>query len=381
MPKQASPALRIGVDGTPFFRAIDGIGRYSHDLVSTFAQQHPELKIVLVGFIGDRPNADLIDDLPANVSVYRLPLVRKLYQGLFSRVVPINIWPLAPRFDYFLHLNFTLFPYIYRGSLRNIVLVHDTTFIDVPEVVAKRNLPYLLRRVPWSIEKAAYTITNSEFTKRRVAKNFTLRPEQLYCIGTGIQDRYFKRTDKKVAGLPKQYLLCLSTLEPRKNLETLVHAHAALPSALRESYPLVLGGSLRFDNDSLRALIEQSEHVHHIGYVPEAELPSLYQNAALFVLPSQYEGFGIPLVEAMASRIPVIASDIGLFRSIGKDTLMYVDTMNINTLAQAIEYQLSQPPNKAMLEAAYTRARQFTWKKVVDKVWRLIGDDHEKNTD
>lgn len=371
MKQPKGKGLEVGIDGTPFFRPIDGIGRYSHEIVSQLARQQPESKFTIIGFRGDKPNDELVNDLPGNIEFVYLPLPRRLYQGFFSRLFAINLAGLLPRFDHVIHLNFTLFPYIRRKGLKNVLFIHDTTFIDIPEVVTPKNLSYLKRRVPWSIKRADMVMTISDFTKARVKEIYKVPSSKIHMVGTGVQDIFFKKS-KKLTNLPGKYILAIGTLEPRKNLESLVKAHGKLPIKLQEKYPLVLGGSLGWDNQNLRRLIEKSENIHHLGYVDDADLPALYQGASLFVFPSIYEGFGIPLLEAMASRTPVLANDIELFRSIGEDYINYVDTKNTSKLTKAVINMLENPPSKEALDSGQRHAKKFSWSAVATKLWNCI---------
>lgn len=363
----------IGVDGTPFFRPIDGIGRYSHELLKELAEQKPDYRFTIIGFRGDKPNAELVDNLPRNVEFFYLPIPRKIYQGLFSKLIAVNLSLIAPRFDSILHLNFTLFPYIKRRGLKNLLFVHDTTFIDIPEVVTKKNLRYLRRRVPWSIKRAEKIITISDFTKSRIKDIYRLPPSKISMVGTGVQKVFFEKA-KKPRGLPGKYVLAIGTLEPRKNLESLVKAYLALPKDLRNKYALVLGGSLGWDNDELRRTIESSSKIHHLGYVDDKDLPGLYQSASLFVFPSLYEGFGIPLLEAMASEVPVIANDIPLFKDIAKNNVIYTNATDINELSNAISKALSAKLDKTRLAKTADHASQYSWESVARMLLMIMGD-------
>lgn len=367
--------MLIGIDGTPFFRKTDGIGRYNHDLLVTLARLHPDVTFVIAGFRGDTPEPDLCSDLPTNVRFHYAPLPRKVYQGIFSRIRPLSLGRLLPRFTHFIHGNFTLFPYIKAAATQKFLIIHDTTFLDMPEVVTPKNLQYLTKRVPWSIRKADHIGTISDFTYQRVVDEYPFGKKKLRSIGTGVQAVYFKSGTKKPPSLPKKYILAIGTLEPRKNLSSLVKAHGILPLTLQQKYPLVLGGSLGWDNRELREQIEQSTYVHHIGYVKESELPGLYQHASLFVFPSRYEGFGIPLLEAMASQTPIIASNIPLFQSIAKTHARYVDTDSPEALSASIEQVLMKPPSDRALKAAQEHARLFTWEAVAKKLWQEIKED------
>lgn len=371
---QQKNRLVIGVDATPFCRKIDGIGRYNVNLIAALAKKHPEAQIVLIGFIGDTLHKEINTLLPSSVSLYRIPLPRRLYQILFARLFALNLGRLTPKLNVLLCLNFTLFPYIKQASLKRFVMVHDTAFIDVPDMVEPRNRAYLARRVPWSISQADATLTVSEFTSERVHELFGVSSQKVHCISAGIQDSFFA-TDIRpsaVKNLPASYVLCVNTLEPRKNIGNLVRAHALLPMKLRKQHPLVLGGRLRGDSQTLARLIEKTPHVLSTGYVDDSDLPGLYKGASLFVLPPLYEGFGIPLIEAMVSRVPVIVSDIPLFHSIAGNTVTYANTRSPKELSSAIETALTKRVSQATIASARRKALSYSWDKVAERTWKLI---------
>ncbi len=376
MPNDTPNKLFIGVDATPLCRETGGIGRYTHDLIKQLAQTHKEAAITLVGFRGDQLKKGVEDSLPSNVKFHKLPLPRRIYQIAFARLFAWNVGRLLPRFDVFLHPNFTLFPYIKQKGLKSFVIVHDTAYIDFPEVVEPRNRSYLNRRVPWSIKRAYKVLSISRFTADRIKDSYLFAENKNEVIGTGIDDAFFKHVQSKTKQLsfvlPKSYILFVGTLEPRKNLEVLIKAHSIMPNKLRSEYPLLLAGNIRADAKQLGLLIKESEYVQTTGFVSDFELAVLYQNAKLFVTPSRYEGFGIPLVEAMSKKVPIIASDIPIFRSIAENTVTFVDTKTPESLSKAITEALNNGPDKAQLDKAYSIAKNYSWDKVVERLWSVL---------
>jgi GT2 family glycosyltransferase/glycosyltransferase involved in cell wall biosynthesis len=361
----------LGVDGTPFFRPIDGIGRYSSNIVASLANQRPDIKITIIGFKGDILNKELAKNLPTSVEFFYIPLPRRIYQGIFSRITPINLAFSLPKFNHVIHLNFTLFPYIKHVCTTHTVFIHDTVFHDIPEVVTPKNLSYLLKKVPWSLRRTTNIATISEFTKKRIHDIYSYPESKIHMVGTGVELTH-SNTSKKPRDLPINYILAIGTLEPRKNLESLVNAYLALPEALKKKYSLVLGGSIGWKNDALLSLIESSEYIKHIGYVEDKELPGLYSSASLFVFPSIYEGFGIPILEAMISKVPVLANDIAQFYSIGLDNISYVNTQDIQALSRKLAEILKQPPGEKHLVAAQKYAQGFAWNESADRLWETI---------
>lgn len=333
---------RIAIDGTPFFRKMNGIGRYAVNLVEEMANANPRHHFVILGFIDDRTKPSLLPELP-NVEYYFIPLPRRLYQALFSRLVALPLdWLVPYSVSTILHVNFTCYPYLRRP--RRAVVYHDAAYLDVPETVEKGNLRFLQRRVGWSIKRTNRAIFISHATKSRFAEYFKEIPEEL--ILPPKVDKQFKRSIpvawrhkiQEKHQLPDRYILSVATLEPRKNLSSLVTAYSKLPSALKKTYPLVIVGAKGWD-----APLASTEHVYVCGYVDDEDLPALYQSASLLVFPSLYEGFGLPVAEAIASEIPVLTSRIPPIEEFAGNCVRYSEP-DVSSLTQALIDTLTSHP-------------------------------------
>ncbi len=363
----------VGVDGTPLYRRTDGIGRYTANLVRAVAVARPGWRFVIVGFSDDRAGPSLVPVLP-NVEQVFLPFPRRAYQAAYSYLVRVPVNRLVPRFDVLLGTNYTRFPALRHTP--SVVVVYDLTYVDLPEVVERRNLGYLRRHVPRTIAQADVVVAISEFTAQRIDEVFPgHRPVRV--VDCGLDPGFLvgapgapERLDTDPSGtpgppdLPAAYVLCVGTLEPRKNLVTLLRAYAVLDPAVRSSYPLVVVGRAGWGPADLPDDIPLavSEAVRFTGYVEDTDLPGVYRGASLFVLPSLYEGFGLPLLEAMASGVPCVVSDIDPFRSIGGDLVDYVDPLDAAALARVVERRLREPDD-ARTAAARARAVSATWQR------------------
>jgi glycosyltransferase involved in cell wall biosynthesis len=178
------------------------------------------------------------------------------------------------------------------------------------------------------------------------------------------------------AGLPPGYGLSVGTLEPRKNLETLLDAWRALrrrrrtSGSGRELPALVLCGQLGWKSEALRRRVEEARAegwLHHVGYVEEAALAALYRGARLFVFPSRYEGFGLPVLEALAAGLPVVASDLPVLRELAGEAVLYAPAMDVEAWVRQLERVLDDPELACRLAAAgRERAGRFTWERAAE---------------
>lgn len=284
--------------------------------------------------------------------------------------------PLKKKVDLTIFPNFATWPTI--RSCKTATVIHDLTYLYYPESVERKNLAHLRRVVPRAIKRSDFIITVSETVKQEIVKEFDIPEEK--CVATPIppSEEFFSTiaesaitSVKKKYKIPqnKKYIYFIGNLEPRKNLSALIRAYVKLPQAVKDTYHLILAGGKGWKTEETQKVLKnaqsQNENIHHIGFVDQADSPALYQGASLFVMPSLYEGFGIPVLEAMASGIPVVAANIPVLREVGGACALYADTDNPNSFADTIEEALNLTPNKRRLQ---NQARQFSWEENIQKI-------------
>ncbi|MBI1896962.1 MAG: glycosyltransferase family 4 protein [Acidobacteria bacterium] len=219
------------------------------------------------------------------------------------------------------------------------------------------------------LKRAAGVISISENTKNDAVKLIGLDPRRIAVIYPGVSGAFFavSEAQKRAAaikyGLHKPYVLFVGTVEPRKNIDVLLDAWQQLPPALHEQFDLIIAGSIGWSpENTVRRLQGGIAGVRHTGYVPEADLPALTGGAALFVYPSLYEGFGLPLAQAMAAGVPVITSAVSSLPEVAGPAGLLVDPRSPSELRAAIQRALASPSLlEKMSHAGSRRAREFTW--------------------
>ena len=367
----SAATVTIGVDGTPLYRRVDGIGRYSANLVRATALARPDWRFVVVGFADDRTRPYLLPQLP-NVEQVFLPFPRRAYQAMYSYLVRLPVTRWLPTLDGLLCTNYTAFPWL--PGVPVAVTVFDLTYVDLPQVVEARNLGYLRRHVPRTVAGADAVLAISEFTRQRIDQTFPgHRPVTVVdcALDATFLEPRVAPSDEAPGGatsrgpeLPADYVLCVGTLEPRKILVTLLRAWALLPPDVRARHPLVVVGRAGWGRDDLPQDVPDDVHdaVRFTGYVEDEHLAAVYRGARLFVFPSRYEGFGLPLLEAMASEVPAVVSDIAPFRAIGADLVDYADPDDPAAFAAAIAAALADERPLRVAEAA-ALARGYTWER------------------
>jgi glycosyltransferase involved in cell wall biosynthesis len=251
---------------------------------------------------------------------------------------------------------------------RTIVTVYDLSFLHYPAYFRLANRLYLQTFTGPSCRRAAHVIAISRSTKDDVVRQFGLPPERVSVVYPGCEPQYRPLPPAQVEafrqarGLPPKFILYLGTLEPRKNVAALVRAFTA---ARRPGLKLVLAGAEGWLFDDLYRTIEQSGLAGDVilpGYVPAEDKPLWYNAAHLFVYPSEYEGFGLPVLEALACGVPVVAADTSSLPEVAGSAACLVPPRDPAALAEALDALLADAPRRAELAAAGpAQAARFSW--------------------
>jgi glycosyltransferase involved in cell wall biosynthesis len=259
-----------------------------------------------------------------------------------------------------------------------IAVVHDLAILRTPQyfTVQKRLLMGVMLR--HSIARASVIGTVSEASRRDIGALLHVKSERIALLPAAAHPSCKPASASVIAevrarhGLHRRYALTVGTLEPRKNLQTLLRAFDRLDPDAIGCDLVVVGPRGWLDRPLVRQLESRtrSRRVHWLGYVTESDLVALYTGAELFLLASTLEGFGLPLLEAMACGTPVIASDVAALREVGGDAATFVPAGDESAFAQAIQAALSDKNWIALARAAGTaRATQFSWTRTAEAIW------------
>jgi glycosyltransferase involved in cell wall biosynthesis len=384
--------VRVGLDATPLLGPRTGVGRYVSGLAEALAglagPEPEELVLVPFSWRGTR-------DLPA--AAPRGPRVRhgrrrvpaRFLQAAWARLP----WPpvewLSGRVDVFHATNFAA-PPTRRAAV--VVTIHDLTYLRYPEMVTDASAPYRTL-VPRALQRGAVVCTPTAAVATEVADEYHLPPDRLVVTPLGVDDTWRHATAPDPAwlaahDLPPRYLLFVGNREPRKNLPTLLAAYRELlgadtrrsvgvgngptvgegAGASREAAagepspvpPLVLVGPPGW-GDALDTAGLPPDAVRTPGYLPEPDLARVVAGAAAVVVPSWYEGFGLPALEALACGTPVVAADLPALREVLGDQAELVPPGDPAALAGALARVLDDPGGEPARTARRTRAAGFTW--------------------
>ncbi len=257
-----------------------------------------------------------------------------------------------------------------RLPVPGVVTVHDLAFLRWPEQVTKRRAIYLSRAVRDATRKAVRVIAVSESTKRDVVALLQVDPNRVDVTPLGVDPRFRRPPGEEIVAfrqrneLTRPFVLTVGTREPRKNLPALVRAFAAIAPDF--PHELIHAGGAGWRTEELDRAIRETalgDRIRFVDYVPHEDLPFWYSAADCFALPSLYEGFGLPLLEAMACGAPCLASNRSSLPEVGGEAAMYCQP-DTESIAAALETLLHDAGLRhALHEAGPPRAAAFTWQR------------------
>ena len=255
-----------------------------------------------------------------------------------------------------------------------IATIHDLSFIHYPQFHPVERVEWMMAGLDDTIAKADLLLTVSQLVRQELIERFGVAPERVRAIHLGVDPAYHPREAAQTQAVLDRhgllhggYLLFVGTLEPRKGVDLLIEAWARLPQALREAFPLVLVGSSGWRNDSILARISELETTHGLRwlrYVPASDLSLIYAGAATFAYPSYYEGFGLPVLEAMASGVPVVCTAGTSMAEFAGQAPVLFEQGNTEELSDRLLSLLDDKPARDGRSATGLRqAKDFTWQR------------------
>jgi glycosyltransferase involved in cell wall biosynthesis len=375
----------IGIDYTAAVHQAAGIGRYVRELTAALVDlPHPlprpdDLRLFVAGARGAS-----LPPTPGGATICRSPLSERTHARLWHRLrlpVPVEAW--TGRLDLFHATDFALPPTLPRT--RTVLTVFDLAFERYPDETMPGMRSYLGRVVPRSVRRADRVIAISEATRADLTELYGTPAAKVEVVPLGVDARFNPRRapDEEAAvrrkyGLPAGPLvLTVGTLQPRKNHRRLVQAFAQV----RGRATLVIAGGVGWAYEGVYEAARQAglaERVAFTGFVDDADLPALYRAATVFAYPALYEGFGLPALEAMASGVPVMASNTSSLPEVVGEVGLLVDPLDVAGMAAALERLLGDEGLRADLrEKGIARAAAFTWARAAESTWgiyrRLLG--------
>jgi len=345
--------MRIGIDASPLLVRSAGVKTYTWNWLDSLRRNAAGDHIDAVPFIGDLPplthERSVLGD---RATALRLALV-----GLMNlRWLPLTDL-IAARYDV-LHLSNLI-----RAAPRHTPCtgtIHDLTCWLHPELHTRGNIQADRLFAERVLRRAARLIAVSENTRSDAIRLLGVDPDRIEVIYPGISDAYF---GAKPRAVDRPYVLYVGSIEPRKNVDGLLNAWQSVRASIRSEFDLVIAGPPGWAyEETMNRLKQSAAGVNYLGYIPEAELPSLFAGATVFAYPSFYEGFGFPVAQAMAAGVPILTSNVSSLPEIAGASAVLVDPRSDQEIRGGLERLLTSPSLRTALgKQGATRAQDFRW--------------------
>ena len=363
--------MKAALNASQLLSPLTGIGQYTLNLARALGALD---KVALEFFYASEWSRELKAS-PSRKIGFLKPLVKRWlpFPYELSRMVQQRQFTLGVnRSKPDLYHEPSFLPFRFDGP--TVITVHDLSWVRFPEMHPPARVRIMNKLMPAAVERAGHILVDSEFVRAEVIGHYGVHPSRATTTPLAPRDVFRPRTrEQRCATLARfgltdaSYFLCVGTLEPRKNIEVALRAHAQLTEPLRRRFPLVLVGmqgwlTSRLEHE-MSAPAQRGELVT-AGYVADEELADLYSGGCALLYPSIYEGFGLPPLEAMACGAPVIISNASSLPEVGGVAAIMHDPYDVDALGRAMLHLIDDPQYRAERSAAsLVQATQFSWER------------------
>ena len=380
--------MRIAVDYTSAARQGAGIGRYARELLDAILaapSPHDFVLLTAAGGLGaawrdEQARLRALAATPKRLHFRSLPLTDNWMARLWQRLrLPLPAELLTGRTDCFYSPDFVLPPLTRRTTA--LLTVHDLSFLRHPETFTPALRRYLEDAVPRSVARADFILADSEATRRDLIALLRVPPGRITVLYSGLSSGFAAapepeeraRLEARYGIGARPYILSVGTVQPRKNYIRLMQA--CDPLIAGGEMELVIVGKPAWLAAPILEAAAQRPQVRMLGYVTEADLPAVYRQAAVFAFPSLYEGFGLPVLEAMACGAPVVGSTASSVPEVVGDAGLLVDPLDVSGWSAALSRMRDDAALRADLRArGLQRAAQFSWTRAAEQWLSLVAN-------
>lgn len=364
--------MKVLFDAQPLLGQRTGIGRYVERL-SYFLDNHSDVDLFYwFNQLLKQRHKDLnIPKSKIRNSRYPYKVIRRLMSPNLLYQLPVDTFE---PFDLFHGGNFITHN---TKKAKNIITIHDLAFLRFPEVTSQKIYKHHTGWLPFSIKLADHIITDSYQSKQDIIEFYSVPEKNISVVHLAADEEMRAVEEEKIIeaqktyNLPRNYVLYVGTIEPRKNIPFLIECFAKAKQYYRFDHKLVIAGGRGWKYESVDQKIEEMKLENEIiftGYIADQDLPAIYSGASLFLFPSIFEGFGLPVLEAMQCGVPVIASNTSSLPEVVGDAGRLLPLDNSSDWIDSIgELLVNQKENQSYRDKGLEKAKQFSWKKTAEE--------------
>ena len=369
--------MRIAVNTRLLLKGkLEGIGWYTHQMLERIVRNHPEHEFI---FFFDRPYDPSFVFAPNVKPVVVHPQARHpvLFYLWFEGSIPLMLRKYKA--DLFLSTDGLS---SLRTNVPTCLVMHDLAFEHYPEHIVRSHRAFLQRNSPQYAEKAKRVVTVSEFSKRDIASLYNIPLDKIDVTYNGVHDAYKPLTaEERIAAKDKyadgcEYFVFAGALHPRKNVVNLLKAFVQFKKRQRNNIKLVIVGRMAWKFEELvamRAEMPFKKEVKWVGYMNVNELSKVIGGAYALVYASLFEGFGVPILEALKCNVPGVVSNTSSMPEVAGDTALLVDPTDVNDIAEKMTLIYKDEVLRNKLAAnAPAQAAKFSWDKSAEKLWESM---------
>lgn len=356
---------------------LTGIGRYAFELARELQQREEKVALTWLHGTKVRDSLAVASESPQSVQSLKRKLQNsKTVSEIYRLTFPLlKSWSLRHYKNHIFHSpNYYLPP----GIKHSVATFHDLSVFHWPQFHPAGRVHLMQKELRKTVSRSSRLITDSCYTKRELIEFFDLSEDKITVAPLACNELFHPRLEEETQAILEQYrlqwrrfFLYTGTIEPRKNILTLLQAYDRLPGSTKRNFPLVISGYKGWENTELFRLFDKGERegwLKYLGFVSGKDLPVLYSAATSFVFPSVYEGFGLPVLEAMASGTPVICSNATSLPEVVGDAALMHAPEDVETLTSYLQSMTEDAEKKqAMIALGLAQARKFSWSLCADK--------------
>lgn len=373
--------MKVIVSADPIKYPLTGIGRYTYELINKLINIENVDVMMLNGTKISKKFAKSNINKKSKIFPYKNTL--KKIKLLITTYENTSSWfqsrEIAKYPDYLYHSTNYSIP---KNIGASVSTIHDLSVFKWAHCHPKERARFMQVQIVNALKRASIIITDAEYNKNEIAEYFNYDVKKIVSVPLAAGEEFFPRSEEELSNILnengliyKKYLLYVGTVEPRKNIEFLLDVYDVLPEIIKRNFPLVIVGHEGWNSQSIHDKVkaaEQKGSVKYLGFASNEDLPLLYSGASIFIYPSLYEGFGLPVLEAMASGVPTICSNCASLPEVAGDAANMYDPTDIDGFKNGILQIIEDEAHKSQaISKGLIQSNLFSWQRCAEETLKV----------